>query len=256
MAEKKDDKKVVNAAPDQEFNDDGTKNPDFVPPKKEGEGEAPDTKKDGEDDKDKEEEFDDKVDSEKPPVVPIRKSTAQHIIARKNNKIKKLESELDGKGKDEEDGEDDAPEDKEDDLTPEASGAIEEAVKRQIDPLMKKIISDTDEAELKDLFTSEPDAKKYENHIKAYMGHEMYKGVPPAVIYHHLAFNHSQAIGAKKKKVADLEANQHRNGGRNLAPKGGTGIGDLPTPEEIAEMSEADFEKMEEAARQGKYLKK
>lgn len=246
---------VKNAAPDVEYNDDGTKNPDFVPPKIEDEKKPTDADTTiAGDDKDKdgttdttEPEFDDTI----APVIPIRKSVAEHIIARKNEKIKKLESKAEKK----DEGASDA-DDEEDDsnLTDDARGAISREVDRHIAPVVKMLVTEADAQELKDLFASEPEAKKYENHIKAYMQHEQYKGVPPAFIYHHLAFSASKALGAKQKKVADKEAELNKNGGRGLPPKGGAG--DLPSAEDIAEMSDADFAKMEENVLQGKFIKK
>ena len=242
---------IQNAAPEEEYNDDGSKNPDYVAPKIEGESDA-DTKKEAEIEEEKEEiEFNDTIDPETPPEIPIRQSVAQHIIARKNEKIKKLESKLN-----EEDEYVPPTEDEniDDTLTDEANRAIETKVQKAIAPLLGKMASEADEKELQTLITQNPEAKKYVNHIKAYMGHEAYKGVSPVVIYHHLAWTAAQALGAKKKATADLEANQSKSGGRNLipAPK----IGDLPfSAEDVENMSDADLEKYENDARQGKFIK-
>lgn len=252
---------VKNAAPDQEYNDDGSKNPDFVAPKKEGESGAPATKKDGEDatDGDGDKKGDDPdFDDNATPVIPIRASVAQHIITRKNEKIKKLESKLDKKSDedaDEEGDEDDKDEDGDGaNLSDETKDSISREVSKRIAPIVETLVTAADEKELKDLFASEPEAKKYEKHIKAYLTHEQYKGVSPSVIYHHLAFNNAQAVGVKKKSAADLAAQQTRSGGRALPHK--SSLGDLPTAEDIAGMTEAEFDKMEEDARQGKYIKK
>ena len=247
-----DDKKAVD---DVQYDDDGK--PIVTDKKPDDESEKPVTKKEGEEKKDLEGEDDDKkpdapdFDDDAEPVIPIRKSAAQHIIARKNEKIKKLESQVDKKG---EDGADTTTDDEDDNLSEEASGAIDKRVQKIIAPLVETLVSKADEEEMKDLFSSEPEAKKYEKHIKAYLGHEQYKGVSPTVIYHHLAFNASRALGAKQKATADLEAKQSKGGGRSLALKGGTG--DLPSPEDIAGMTDEEFEKMESDARQGKYIKK
>ena len=239
-----------NAAPTEEYNDDGTKNPEYVVPKKEGEGE-PDTKKldeDGKeivDDKNKEESFDDIIDPEKPPEIPVRQSVAQHIISRKNEKIKKLESKL----KEDDEGYVAPTVDDDEDntnLSEDAEKAIDIKVKKAIAPLLGKLANDADEAEFKQLIASEPEAAKYTNHIKAYMAHESYQGVSPVVIYHHLAFTAAQALGAKKKKAADLDADQHKSGGRTIVDTGT--VGDLPSAQEISEMSDVEFEKMENDA--------
>lgn len=242
---------IKNAASDQEYNDDGNKNPVYVAPKPAGEG-ADDgaekkiiNKKDGE-----EEVFNDTIDPEKPPEIPIRKFNAQHIIARKNEKIKNLEKKL----KEGDEGYEAPAGDEEEDLTPETASAVEKIVQKTMAPLLGKLASDADEAEFQALIATEPEAKNYANHIKAYMAHDSYKGVSPTVIFHHLAWTASQALGAKKKKAADLQAAQSRGGGNQIIDKGT--VGDLPSAEDIASMSDADLEKMENDARQGKFLKK
>ena len=231
-----------------EYDDDG-KPIVKVPVTPPAESPAPGTEKKGEEDKEKKPDAEPDFDDTATPVIPIRNSVAQHIIARKNEKIKKLESKVDAP----ENNADDTP-DAEDDLSDQARGAIDKAVEQRIKPLVETLASTADENELKELFATEPEAKKYEKHIKAYMGHEAYKGVSPVVIYHHLAFNQAQAVGAKKKKVADLEAGQARSGGRGLPAKGAPT--DLPSAEDIAGMSEAEFEAMELSARQGNFIKK
>ncbi len=249
------DKKAVD---DVQYDDDGK--PIVVEPKADDEGDESksDKKEDKKPDAEGEEEAEDDskkddFDDTATPEIPVRKSNAQFIIERKNKKIKKLESKADD-GADDDKG--DTPEDEEDDsgLSEDASKAIAKEVETKIKPLQDILVSKANEEELKDLFTSTPEAKKYENHIKAYLQHDAYKNVPPDVIYHHLAFNQALAIGAKKKTVADKEAKQSKNGGRGLPPK--NTVGDLPSAEDIAEMSEEDFAKMEEDARQGKFINK
>jgi hypothetical protein len=245
MAEEK-----TNAAPDEEYNDDGTKNPNYVAPVKEGEGDTiTSEKKEGEGD----DVFDDTIDPAKPVEVPVRQFNHQNIIARKNEKIKKLESKL----KEGEEGyvpPEDEEEDEDTSLTDAQRGSVEKMVQKTIAPLLGKIASDADNSEFEALVKAEPEAAKYTNHIKAYMAHDAYKGVSPTVIYHHLAWNAAQAIGAKKRKTADFEANLHKGGGNQIIDKG-TSSG-LPSAEEIAEMDEATFERMESDARQGKFIKR
>lgn len=241
-----------NSAPDVEYNDDGSKNPTYVPPTTDGEG-ADDTKNKITTDKDKDEgdDFKDEIDPANPPKIPVRLSVAQHIIARKNDKIKKLESNL----KEGDEGYVPPADDDEDDfnLSDDANKAIDKKLEKAIAPLLGDIASKAEEKEMQELIASEPEAKKYLNHIKAYMEHEAYKGVSPVVIYHHLAFNSAQALGAKKKKTADLEANQNNSGGRSIVD---TKLDGLPTADDISDMSDEDFAKMEEEVLQGKYLKK
>ncbi len=243
-----------NAVDDVQYDDEGKP---IVSDKKvdnEGEDKKPDSKKEGSADKEgeaededssKEDDFDDTA----TPVIPVRKSNAQFIIERKNKKIEKMQSKAD---KDEDAGAEDELEDS--DLSEDASKAIDSAVDTRIKPVMDILISKANEEELKDLFSTTPEAKKYENHIKAYLQHDAYKNVAPDVIYHHLAFNNALAIGAKKRTVADTEAKQTKGGGRGLPPK--NTVSDLPSAEDIAEMSDEDFDAMEQNARQGKFIKK
>jgi len=233
-------------ATDVEFDDEGKP---IVKDDKEGEGVDPASseKKAGEGTGEASEEgevkpsFDDSTE----PEVPIRTS-AQHIIARKNAKIAKLESEKEGIG------EYVPPEDPEG-LSVEAQGAVAKEVEKRVAPVIDALASSADEQELNQLFTKESEAKQYEKHIRAYMQHDMYKGVSASVIYHHLAFQNAQATGAKKKNVADLEANQSKGGGRVIHP---VDSGGLPTADDISNMSEEDFEKMQDDAIQGKYVNK
>jgi hypothetical protein len=224
----------INADPSEEYNDDGSKNPDYVAPKDETES-ADDTENkvppDNDDpDSDDEGDFDDTIDPEKPPEIPIRKSVAQHIIARKNSKIEKLQSKIDANGED-----DPQP------LTPEASNAIAQEINKRLEPLLGKLASDADEAEYQELIQAEPEAAKYAGHIKAYMSHDAWKNVPVTAIYHHLAFKSAQAQGAKKRAAADLEAKQSRSAGRTIPAK--DKVGDLPSAEDIENMSDDEFEK-------------
>lgn len=245
-----------NAAPDQEFNDDGTKNPDYVKPTEGGEGGEGGTsdKKDDTGGEEKEEggdeakEFDDNAE----PIVPER-SSASHIIARKEKKIKKLESDAAPK-----EGEEGyvAPVEGEGDTAEETQTAVAAEVEKQTKPIIDKMVSDSDQNELNALFSSTPEAKKYEKHIKAYMSHDSWKGVPVAAIYHHLAFAHAQALGAKAKEAADVEANQNKGGGRTVKKDTTDTVDGLPSPEALAEMTDEELQKVQDDAIQGKYLKK
>lgn len=204
-----------------------------------------DGKKDGEGDNDS---FNDVIDPNKPPEIPFRRSMAQHIIARQSATIKKLQSKKD------EEGEDYTPEESdedEEDLPKETRSVISKEISKTIAPLLGKLASDADEKELQTLLSTEPEAKGYVNHIKAYMAHDAYKGVSPSVIYHHLAWANSQALGAKKKQAADLEAKQSKGGGRNIIDT--KTPGNLPSASDIENMSSEEFKKMEKEVLQGTY---
>lgn len=187
-------------------------------------------------------------------VVPVR-SAMQHIIARKNRTIEKLRSRTD---EEEVEGATPAdknatPADENDDLTPEARSAVERAVHRQVAPLIKGLVSKADEDELQELFHDEPEAKTLEKRIRAYMNHEQYQGVPPSVIYHHLAFSKARGDGTLKRKTADTDAALQRGGGSPIRPSAPT-EGGVPTIEELDAMDEIEFEAVQEKARQGGYV--
>ena len=178
------------------------------------------------------------------PVIPVRRSAASFIIARKNKKIEKLQSQS------HEDDADDEPADE-----PATPATISREVQRQVEPLIKSIAGQVDEGELGELFASEPESKKLEKTIRVYMQHPAYQGVAPSVIYHHLAFAASQAKGAKKRTAADLEAGQARGAGSGRRPTS-ENISGIPSAEEIENMIPAEFEKLQHKVRTGKFLPK
>lgn len=175
--------------------------------------------------------------------IPVRKSVQEHIIDRQKRTIEKLRSK--------EEGDEVDPPDPDDNLEPEARDAINREVDKRLNPVLGALASKVDSDELDTLVKADPDAKKYEKRIKVYMQHPHYKGVPPAVIYHHLAFQDAESIGSKKKKAADLEADQVKGGGtaRRAIPKTST----LPTAEELADMTDDEVQKIQDDVLQGKY---
>lgn len=209
-----------------------------------------DTGKESDDDEEDDDEGDDKKISKKSdddaePEVPVRKVVGQqNIIARKNKTIKKLREE---KG-DDDDGADDEGDD---DLIPSAAKGVRKEVARALAPLMESLGSRADDDDLKDLYSNEPDAKKFDRSIRTYMKHPAYKGVAPSVIYHHLAWDDAQATGIKKKGVADKEAGKVKGAGSSKRLKGKSG--NIPSPDELADMSEKDFEALQNDVLQGKY---
>src|SRR3990167_289667 len=185
---------------------------------------------------DKKEEEVDEVLDDKDYEVPMRKSVAQHIIARQSKTIEKLREK-----KDEEviEVEDDKDLD------------IDARIDKRLKPIIDSVVSQADEGELGQLYSSEPEAKKFDKLIRKYMGHESYKGVPPSVIYHHLAFDMAKAAGAKKKNVADVEAKQTKGGGRSIVSKGGNSK--MPTTEEIDDMSDIELEALQHRVLKGDF---
>ena len=112
-----------------------------------------------------------------------------------------------------------AGEDDKDELTPEATSRIREEVDKAIDPLRKVIFSNADEDELSGLYADEPDAKKFDKELRAYMAHDAWKAVPAEAIYHHLAYGEAAKAGSKKRTTADLEAGMSGAGGHTRRPQ-------------------------------------
>ncbi len=180
--------------------------------------------------------------------IPVRRSAAQHIIARKNRTIEKLRSKV------EEDEEPEASSEEDEDLSPVTKGAVAREVERHVKPLLKTIASRVDEDELSSLFTQDPEAKRYEKRIRAYMEHPVYQGVPAEVIFNHLSAKDKKGEGARRKKIADAEANQARGGGTARRPAAKSS--GLPTAEEIAGMDDEAFEALDSKVRQGGFVHK
>lgn len=206
-----------------------------------------DTDEDTEEDKKDEE---DKFDDDAEPVIPTRKSNLQFIISRKNKQIEDLKKGNQDKGE----GDNDEWVDNDNDLTPESKKAVEDTVSEMMKPITEKMISDASEKELETLFKEHPESKGYEKHIRAYMSHESYREASPLVIFHHLAFDKALAIGAKRAKMADGEADATKGGGRDNKPKNAKSSTGLPTPEEIENMTEEEFAELEDKARQGEFV--
>ena len=248
----------IKTADDQELNEDGT--PKIKPDDGGEDGDQPskktdkDTDDDSEDGSDKDDDDDggDQADSNKDddedidtPEIPVRRSAASHIIKRKSETIEKLRKKEEEEEEEEEKGDIDGAD---------AKSAVAKEVKKQINPIVESLGAKADTDELNELFISDPASKKYEKRIKAYMNHPSWKQVPSLAIFRHLAFGDAQAIGAHKKKIADTEAGHTTGGGRSIRP---TNIkeGDVPSVEEMDNMSDEEFETLQHKARIGKFLK-
>lgn len=173
------------------------------------------------------------------PDIPTRDHVS-NIIARQKRTIEKLRSEKE--------------QSQEDETEEIEETAIDRAVKKQMAPYVDHLSKQSDEAELRSFIEAEPDAKAYEKTIRAYMDHDNYRGVPPSVIYHHLAFEQAAKTGSKVKEAADLEAAQ-TSGAGSTSREVERPTGDIPTAEEMEDMSDEEFEKIRDKALQGKYVK-
>ena len=180
--------------------------------------------------------------------IPMRNSASQ-VIARQKRTIEKLRS------KDEEDeGADfEPPTGEDEELTLEAKGAVQGEVERQLKPVIDSLGQRTDEDELQGLFDSDPESKKYEKRIRAYM--KVHPTSTPEMIFHHLAFDEAETTGSRKKKVADTDAKQQRGGGTGIREVE-TEQGGVPSVEEQDDMTDEEFDKVKDKALQGDFVPK
>ncbi len=192
-----------------------------------------------------------KPEIEKESDIPVRRSVASEIIARKNRTIDRLRSKVND-GAEEGDGEPPTEVDEgNEELTPEARSAVGREVDRRISPIVQTLASKIDEDELQDLLRENPDAKPFEQNIRAYMADSHYSGVPAEVIYHHLTYGKTREEGDKKRKAADMEARQMGSGGSSFREEPSSG--GLPSAGDIADMDEKDFDKLQDDVRRGKF---
>jgi len=208
---------------------------------KEDEGvEDPASEIGSEDEKEKQPSLDASVDEES---IPVRGSAA-HVIARQKRTIEKLRSKSEDVHTE--------PDDDDDELTPEADRAIAKKVDERTAVIMDLFTSKADEEELSNLFRDEPESKAYEKRIRSYMKHPAYKAVPPSAIFHQLAYKEAAGKRAEAKRIADLEAGSMAGGGttHRREPRA---TGNMPSASEIENMSDDEFQKLQDDVQQGKY---
>lgn len=239
--EEEDDETITTDEDDDESGEETTEKKDDKKDDDAGE-------EDQEEDQDEEDDEDEVDEGFKPPV---RKSVAQHIISRQKKTIEKLRSK---KEEDDDEGADDTDDDEEDDgYDATAKKVIGREVQKRLDPLIQTLASKADEDELQELFASEPEAKKFEKRIRAYMAHPGWKAVPPSAIYHHLAFKKKDASDGKKK-AADIEAGQHKGAGSGRRATKATGK--IPSADEIDDMTDEELEELQHKVKRGDFKEK
>ena len=182
------------------------------------------------------------------PDIPVRAS-ASFIIARQKDKIEKLRSKLG-------DESDNAQAEEQDDLTPEAQSAVEKAVQRQLTPVIDTLFSKAEDEELEAFLLSTPDAGKYSKRIKAYMKHPGWKQVPVKAIYHHLSHESIVKKAGENKQIADEESAHNTGAGTARHPLEPTEDGNVPSVEEQNDMSDAEFEKLQNRVLAGEFKPK
>ena len=233
-------------AADVEYDDKGK--PIVVDPKPDESAGAALEKEDAEKDEKEQPEFEDS----ETPDIPVR-SSASHIIARKNRQIAKLKSQQEH---DDEETEEQVVPDEGAGDGPVTRADLGKAVNEAVRPFIKTIVSNADESELQGLFTQDPAAKKMEKTIRAYMAHPSWQQVPVTAIYHHIAFKNAEAIGARRKEVADRGAQHTRGAGTTRRPQLPNRTNGVPTVEELDAMDDKELTQLANEVRQGKFLSK
>jgi len=186
------------------------------------------------------------------PQIPVR--NASFIIQRQKHTIEKLRNKKDTEESDEADDEEQEEEDVETE-TPKTTDVASE-VSRQLKPITERMAREAEESDLADLFKADPEAKGYERAIRAFMKHPAWAQVPPVAIYAYLSREHTLAMGAKMKRVADVEAAQTRGtGSQRRSTKTKKSTGDFPTAEEIDEMSDEELDAMAHKVQTGQFKK-
>lgn len=171
--------------------------------------------------------------------IPVRRNVQEHIIARQRKTIEKLRSKEDEEAEEEEDGDEDT------------QSAVAKEVDKRLSPLLATLATEAEEKELQTLLVTSPEAKRYEKRIRAYMQHAAYRNVAAEVIFHHLAFSEAAKVGSKKKNAADLEAGHSRTAG--TPRRRPTKTSQVPTIEELDNMTDAELEAVQNDVLQGKY---
>jgi hypothetical protein len=145
---------------------------------------------------------------------PVRRSSKDFIIARKDRKIKKLEGE---RKEEEEEEKEDEGEDKDEEFTPEGKKLIQKRIEKAIRPVLDQVRGQSDEQELRDVLKKYGDpAEKLKKKIEKYMNHPAYQNVPVEFIF--LGLASAEIRKAEKKKTADEEAEKDKTGGFQKRP--------------------------------------
>jgi len=181
------------------------------------------------------------------PEIPTR--NASHIIARQRKTIEKQREKLRSTSEEEETLDDETGDEEGDGET-----NVSREVARQLKPITDRLVAESDERELQELFVKEPDAKSYEKTIRAFMKHDAWAQVPPNAIYAYLSREHALAQGARQKDLADREAAETRGAGsqRRSTPKK-KGATNFPSATEIESMSDEEIEKLAQQVETGQF---
>ncbi len=168
----------------------------------------------------------------------IRRSAKDYIIARKNRKIEKLEAE-----KAKNDNIDDIFDD---DFDNKKEVTSRDIVQEEIEPLKSKIKETADEQELRDAISKYPEAKGMEKTIRKYMN-----AYPNAAVeFITLGLIGKKRLLDEKKKKAEEEAKgEVIEGNSRRTPK------ESKIPD-VKNMSDEEFNKLDNDVMSGKYLPK
>lgn len=163
------------------------------------------------------------------PKTRQRKSAKDWIIQRKEEKIKKLQSQQD---ENEEENIDSADEEL-------ISKVIQRKLSPVIEPLLDKAINAEDDSEINSFIKDNPDFEQYKDKVRKYIIHPSRRHLPVEAIFFEVAGKDLLKLGADRQRKADEEANNNSTGGDTSRNMGSRGVWEM-TPEEF----EAEKEKI------------
>ncbi len=152
-----------------------------------------------------------------------RKRNIDFILARKNEKIKKLQGEKGGEQR---------PPEGDEDIDDEDAEIIDKRISKFMNPLLEKQAEDEDAKEIAEFVQKNPDFAKYANKVAKFSKHPTRKAVPISSIFYEVAGEDLIKLGADRARIADDKARESGSGGS--AGNGGAekSVWDL-TPEEF-----------------------
>lgn len=192
-------------------------------------GDGADDKGGGEDKGDDKKKPADKKPTQDDDEPPRRKSTIDHILARKNAKIAKLKDK-DGGAKDDDSDDDDG-------IAPEDADVIDRRVKKILSPFIDKQVAEENKQEADTFVTENPHFKPYLAKVLKWAQHPTRQNIPISSLFYEVAGKDLLKIGAEMGKKADDKARETNAGGGNNR---GSGSGTKPVWDMSAEEFEAE----------------
>lgn len=192
---------------------------------------------------DKGKDADDFKDDGNEPVVRQRKTAKDYIIERKTKKVEKLQKGDKQQGaKDEDEGGDEDAAGDDDEIAPEDEALVSKVVDKKLEPLLKERREAEDKADVEAFVAANPDFAKYKAKVLRYIQHPSRANLPVESVFYEVAGPDLMKIGAKRAQAADDEAKKGRTGGGGSRSVGGS--------KPVSEMTDAEFQAMQETVRQ------